>query len=152
MLLYCLYVRGGGNANAFFSAFFFLSQGGDFFLHLLHFLDCFASVLPSVSFYCGNPWTNLCHMHHFYKGGAKWKCIYLHFFASNFLQPHLAFPPTPLLYVLLANIVIDLQQKKEASEKRQKRRLALQAASSDPDSPVKVELGGKASKVHRRKQ
>ena len=33
-------------------------------------------------------------MHHFDKGGGC-KCIYLHFFASHFLQSQLAPPPPP---------------------------------------------------------
>ena len=46
----------------------------------------FPSVLPSVSFYCCNPWTSLCHVHHFDWGGGACKCIYLHFIASHFLH------------------------------------------------------------------
>ena len=52
-----------------------------FLLFFRNFFAFFGSVLPSVSFCCGNPWANLCHMYHFDKGvGANaFICIYLHF-------------------------------------------------------------------------
>ena len=81
---------GVGDANAFPPPFFF------------------ASVLLSVSFYCGNPWTSLCHMHHFdigAGGGGQGKCIYLHFFCIAFFLPSQFASPPPclLLSMMCAN-------------------------------------------------
>ena len=55
--------------------------------------------LHSVSFYCGNPWTNWSHMHHFDGGGDAnaFTCLVLpRIFCSLNLQP----PPPPHLYQL----------------------------------------------------
>ena len=62
----------GGVADAIFPCIFGISRRRSFFAPFpsLFFWHFFASVLPSVSFYCGNPWTSLCHMHHFDGGGG----------------------------------------------------------------------------------
>ena len=79
----------------------------DFFLHFLHlkkvfflcifciFWHFFASVSPSVSFYCGNPETSLCHMHHFDMGGGGGKCVHLHFFCIACFAVSTYVPPSP---------------------------------------------------------
>ena len=56
---------GAGGMQCFFCTFLHLKEAGLFCIFCVFFAFFFASVLPSVSFYSGNPWTNLCHTHHF---------------------------------------------------------------------------------------
>ena len=103
---------GLGRANALF-LHFFASQGGGFvfrsFAFFLHVF--FASVLPSDSCYCGNPWTNLCHMHHFDRGGGC-KSFHVHFFLHRiFCSLNLQSPPPPCVggdcpYPCLARVLV----------------------------------------------
>ena len=73
------YLGGGGGGMLFFFCIFF------------------ASVLPSVSFYCGNPWTSLCHMHHFDRGGGWQMHLFVFFCMTFFFAVSTCTPPPPAL-------------------------------------------------------
>ena len=97
----CLCLGGGGIANAFFHFFLHLKEAVFFCIFCVFFCIFFASVLPSVSFYCGNPWTNLCHMPHFDKGGGMQKRLFAFFFCIPFFAVSICIltpPPPPGLW------------------------------------------------------
>ena len=90
--------QGGGDANAIFFAFpLHLKEALFFFWHLLHFF-LHPSCLPFPCS-CGNPWTNLCHVHLFDRGGGDanaFSCIFLHrIFCCLSLHPP---PPPPQMH------------------------------------------------------
>ena len=96
---------GGGDCKCIFFAFGFISRRRPFF-HLLHFFlhFFFASVLPSVCFYDGNPWTSLCHMHRRGGGGANAFICFFFFCIAIFLQINLHPPPPPASLCFIAGI------------------------------------------------
>ena len=81
-----------------------LQAGG---LRMPFFCTFFASVLPSVSFYCGNPWTILCHMQNIDEVGNAnaFICTFLHrIFRSLNLHP----PPPPGGLCVSCRVVVAL--------------------------------------------
>ena len=86
--------RGGGLQMHFFP-FFSASQGGGFFFIFCIFFCIFFGIylMPSISFYRGNPWTNLRHMHHFDGGVCANAFICKAVFAVSTCIP----PPLPEL-------------------------------------------------------